>query len=68
MKKSVTPKGVEHRSVLVTSSVRSWADHLRVQRILRRTDDDAVLPVGGALAREDEHLAVGAGHDVVHEA
>ena len=41
-------------------------DRLRVRRILERADDDAVLAIGRAFAREDEELAVRRRHDVVH--
>ena len=43
-------------------------DLLRVQRIARVGDDDAVLAVGGALAREHHVTPVGRRLHVVHEA
>ena len=43
-------------------------DDLRVQRVIERADDDAVLAVGRALAREHQELAFLVGHDVVDHA
>ncbi len=40
-------------------------DDLRVDRVFSGRDDDAVLAIGGALAGEDDDLAVGRAHDVV---
>jgi hypothetical protein len=40
-------------------------DDLRMERVVERADDDAILAVGRVLAGEDEHLALLVRHDVV---
>ena len=47
-------------------AVGELGDRLRVQRILERREHHPVLPVTCALAREDEELAIGRGHHVIH--
>ena len=44
------------------------AHRLRVQRVARIGDDNAVLAIGRALAREHHVVAVRGGHHVVHQA
>jgi insulysin len=55
-----------HRVHAGGDAVGELGDCLGVQRVARVGDDDAVLAIGRAFAREHEELAVGERHHVVH--
>ena len=58
----------EDRMHAAGDALGELGDHFRMRRIVERADDDAVLAIARAFAREDEKLSVGERHDVVHAA